>query len=175
MSADNGIYIGIFPTAGGKEYRVIEAQAIDNCSFDDSLHDPIPGEVTEWYRVIYYRNAEVFTNKTEALIYAEKLANEQEILEYGISGIEYDRPLLPLHADEAEAKLNKYWADRAKVQRVKQKEEDKARKIVWEKKEAEKKELREILAEMREAFDPEACSNSERYYKFLDWAEQFLK
>ena len=31
MSADNGIYIGEFPTAtDGKEWRVIHAQAIEN-------------------------------------------------------------------------------------------------------------------------------------------------
>ena len=49
MSSDNGIYIGSFPTInGGVEYRVIHAQAIENCTDKNSalkraneIHDEI--------------------------------------------------------------------------------------------------------------------------------------
>ncbi|GIU69158.1 MAG: hypothetical protein KatS3mg002_0394 [Candidatus Woesearchaeota archaeon] len=86
MSADNGIYITSFPTKDGKEWRVIEARAIENC-FDDPRW---PQEIIDLYRVMYYIDAERFETEKEARerawqMYDEVMSREFPILEYGIS------------------------------------------------------------------------------------------
>ena len=73
MSADNGIYIGDFEDG----YRVIYAQAIDNCEGED--------EVTNAYIHVYFKDAKVFSFRDD------KMASEPDlfILEYGISEITF--------------------------------------------------------------------------------------
>ncbi len=124
MSADNGVYIGRFPGVGSSvEYRVIHAQAIENC--DDSgnrpeTHDQAfeghaqDREIVDWNRVSYYGNAKTFSNHAEAFTEAQKLADDIlsdeycPILEYGICDIVYDRPLLDLTVEEANRKLAEF-------------------------------------------------------------------
>lgn len=89
MSADNGIYIGEFPTSsGGKEYRVTEAAAIDNC-FDQTGYSK---EDTDDYRARYFGKATVFYDLTEAEMYAFDLSRKNWT-EYGVQYLEFDRPL----------------------------------------------------------------------------------
>jgi len=101
MSADNGIYIGVFPTERNdqsREYRVIEAQAIDNLDFfpDEETEKKFNGENPRSI-VEYFGHAEVFHD----LALAEKKAFSIEkeiadsycpILEYGISTIRFAHP-----------------------------------------------------------------------------------
>lgn len=106
MSADNGIYIGRFPidTPSRYEWRVIHGQAIENCS-----DDPRWAELVDAYRVLYFGGAEIFYNRDEAWLHARKLADECDILEYGVSEIEFDRPLVKMTAKEANKKLDDFW------------------------------------------------------------------
>jgi len=83
MSADNGIYIGDF--ADG--YRVIHAQAIENCEGDD--------ELTDAYIHVYFKDAKVFSFRDDAWAEARRIYDEMSsdedifILEYGISEITF--------------------------------------------------------------------------------------
>jgi len=83
MSADNGIYIGDF--ADG--YRVIHAQAIENCDGDY--------ELTKAYIHLYFRNVKVFSFRDDAWAEARRIYDEMAsgedmfILEYGISEITF--------------------------------------------------------------------------------------
>ena len=106
MSADNGIYIGIFPKAdgSGKEYRVIEAAAIENCNDDPQF----PQKVTDAYLVIYYGDARVMT-KEQAQKEAFRLQEEYEWTEYGICTLEYSRPFPTMTKEEAEKVQEDYW------------------------------------------------------------------
>ena len=73
MSSDNGIYIGSFPTInGGVEYRVIHAQAIENCD-DNPLWSQ---EVSDATRVLYYGESAVYTDKNSALKRANEIHDE---------------------------------------------------------------------------------------------------
>jgi len=99
MSADNGIYIGKFPrTDGGIEYRVVHAQAIDNVDYGDTEHQDL-------YRVLYFGKAPVFSDADSAWEVARICSKNYDILEYGVSELEFDRPLLNLSVEEAEARL----------------------------------------------------------------------
>lgn len=82
MSADNGVYIGIFPTANGdKEYRVTHAQAIDNVECDEYVRG-------------YFENAECFQSIADAVTRAQAI--EAEILNDPICPIcEYGVCVLP--------------------------------------------------------------------------------
>ena len=115
MSADNGVYVVEIPTKdGGKEWRVIEAMAIDNVEDSPS----IPQEITDLYRVCYYGEAKTFHNEDEASDYAEKLSEQYDILEYGVCGLEpFNRPLLEMDYDTASKKLDEYWEERAKARK----------------------------------------------------------
>lgn len=76
MSADNGVYIAKFKDG----YRVIEASAIDNLTYypEGSLK-----EKETWYS--YFGGAPVYATKDEAVLAAHKIADECDILEYGVS------------------------------------------------------------------------------------------
>lgn len=108
MSADNGIYIGVFDDC----IKVRHAQAIENCDYGDDW----PKEVTDWYRVTYFKDAETFLSIGEAVKYALKISREYSILEYGVCTIPYNTPLLDLTVEEAHAKLDAYWHVRLKEQ-----------------------------------------------------------
>jgi uncharacterized protein with ParB-like and HNH nuclease domain len=88
MSADNGIYIGIFGN-DNNEFRVIHAQAIDNVFWPD-------GENAE-YIVDYFQDATCFPTIEEAELEANKMADEIysddfcPILEYGISYLRFTK------------------------------------------------------------------------------------
>lgn len=96
MSADNGIYILETPRNNSKgeakEYRVIEAQAIDNLSFE--IPDGL--DVNPKALIIYFGNSFVYDNKIEALERAVRIEDEYfdhgVILEYGISFIRLSHP-----------------------------------------------------------------------------------
>ena len=104
MSADNGIYIAEFPGKRGPEYRVIHAQAIENC---DALSDPI-----EWahaYRALYFGDAMVHYDKVTALMEASTLFTlHGPYIEYGIQHIRYDEPFVPMTQQEANNYLRNY-------------------------------------------------------------------
>lgn len=83
MSADNGIYIGEFPN---QEWRVIHAQAIDNLNYEPDDEDGFSAA-----QVINYFNtgAATFGSKERAMVAAHKMAEDCEILEYGVSTINF--------------------------------------------------------------------------------------
>lgn len=107
ISADNGIYIASFPTekdgSGYREYRVIHAQAIENCDYGDEREQDL-------YRLSYYGDAKVYETEAEAMEEAKRLYSECDICEYGICSLEFDRPLLKDRSSEqAEKELNAMW------------------------------------------------------------------
>lgn len=116
MSADNGIYIGRFITKGKisgayegldskYEYRVIHAQAIENC--DRDIHTP--SKVTDAIRVSYYDTSPIFHSPEEAWKDANRLSAKELILEYGVSEIHYDEPFPTLTNEEAEVVITEYY------------------------------------------------------------------
>lgn len=132
MSADNGIYIGRFmrvesrnPLKAKFEYRVIHAQAIENC--DDS-HD-FPSEITDAYRALYYGGAPIFTDADEAHKQARELVTPEPILEYGISEIHYDIVFPSLSKADAEQAIDKYWKER-EVEKEKERDKEVAVKCL---------------------------------------------
>jgi hypothetical protein len=92
MSADNGIYVGKFPTQEGSfEFRVIHAQAIDNLwCMPDSSYGENPRSIVE-----YFSDAPVWDTFERASRVAQDMADEIlkddicPILEYGISYISF--------------------------------------------------------------------------------------
>lgn len=109
ISADNGCYIGEFPTSnGGKEWRAIEAQAIDNVDYGTP-------EEQDHSRVAYFGGAKSFASFAEAYEEAERLYNEVMesfgICEYGICNLVFDRPLISKTVKEAEEWLTKHWKE----------------------------------------------------------------
>ncbi len=107
MSADNGIYLGEFPThEGGVEYRVIHAQAIDNVDYGTQ-------EEQDYTRVSYFGCVPAFSDieaaRKEAFRLEEKIMRETGVLEYGVCSSKFDRPLLKVSPEEAEVWLQKKW------------------------------------------------------------------
>jgi hypothetical protein len=118
MSADNGIYIGRFKCGhpiesckdDGFEYRVIHAQAIENCDYDSDC----PTYITDSYRVDYYGGADVCYTEKEAWEQARTMEKENAesdypVLEYGVSEIHYDVPFPTMTKDQARDVQAKYW------------------------------------------------------------------
>lgn len=108
MSADNGIYIGKFPLEdGGFEYRVIHAQNIEDCDYGDDLG------LQDLTRVVYYKSSQaaIFHNEDYAWRWARELSKDYEILEYGISLIEYDRTLLAISHEKANEELSYFYPE----------------------------------------------------------------
>ena len=112
MSADNGIYIGHFPDG----YRVIHAQAIENC--DD--HKEFPQELTDASRVVYYGKSPLFVSRDEVWNEARRIYDSMRaddnadgwlpfVLEYGISEIKYDRPLPAMSYKQAQEYIEEFW------------------------------------------------------------------
>jgi hypothetical protein len=109
LSSDNGIYLGEFPTLdGGKEYRVVHAQAIENVDFGDP-------DMQDHTRVSYFGNAHSYRTFVPAWEEAHRLANDiindSGLLEYGIQLLEFDRPLINKTMEEADAWLDKKWKE----------------------------------------------------------------
>lgn len=77
MSADNGVYIAKFPD----RYRITHAQAIENLSY------PMSDEEHKEYLESYFGKSKLYKTKEKALLAAHKLAENIEILEYGVSYI----------------------------------------------------------------------------------------
>lgn len=108
MSADNCIAVGSFPTKdGGKEYRVIHAQGIENC--DD---DPFcPDHITDATRFLYYGEAESFLDEASANKKAQELYNNDGgFIEYGIMLIEYNRQLPDMSKEDAVKIVDNYFS-----------------------------------------------------------------
>lgn len=88
MSADNGIYVATFPTRdGGREYRVAHAFA----SVIDELGTELYTQHEERDAIVSIFKDHVFSNKVNALSYAEKL-EQQDYTEYGLVSVEFDTP-----------------------------------------------------------------------------------
>ena len=88
ISADNGIYIAEFPTLdGGREWRVIEAQAIGNL---DYYPEDSPEEAREIVRYFGSDSTRIFSDLDAALKAAFEVEDEIlkddfcPILEYGV-------------------------------------------------------------------------------------------
>lgn len=103
MSADNGIYIGVFPTTeGGTEYRVIHTIAIDNVAWGNTQQQ-------DAYRALYFGGEGVFITGDHQLAVQEASRKEQVILndeycpvlEYGVNTITFDRPLVAMTEAQA--------------------------------------------------------------------------
>ena len=79
MSADNGIYIAKLPDG----YRAIHAQAIDNLDYMASKYGyGSPEHVAEVHA--YFDDALPIADKDAAILTAHKMAEDYEILEYGV-------------------------------------------------------------------------------------------
>lgn len=102
MSADNGIYIGVFSDG----YRVIEAQAIENCEGDD--------DATLAYIHSYFKSATVISDREEAWqkardIYDEMRLDDFAILEYGISEIQFNIPYPEMSEEKCSRLMGALW------------------------------------------------------------------
>ena len=94
MSADNGIYIAEFPKEDGTiEYRVAHAQAIENVDYGTTQEQ-------DAYRAAIFGEARCFSNKDDAILFAHKEEESYDILEYGVSRIRFDRPLVNMTKDQ---------------------------------------------------------------------------
>ncbi len=135
MSADNGIYI--LKTQGpqvdgrstGDEHRVAHVMGIDNIyynvntgKYDDAF---VPQEAFRCFG-----DCKVFDSYDEALVYAHQLAEEQPVLEYGVSVLEHpDQMFVPFseeelefHEGEVEAIIERYHQKREAEAGAKRKE-----------------------------------------------------
>jgi len=93
MSADNGIYIGKFPTKDGWiEYRVIEAAAIENVADGNRMEQ-------DAYRALYFGQAPATRSEDMALYWAKE-KSKQFYTEYGIKVLDFDRPLVDMSRDD---------------------------------------------------------------------------
>lgn len=129
MSIDNGVYIAEFPTLDGqKEYRVIEAQAIENVDYGSK-------DEQDHTRVLYFKDAKSFSTceeaDKEAQVVYNKAIEDYGMVEYGIRFLSFDRPLLAKTVKEAQEWLDKCWNIRqAKYQKVRE-EFDGVNNKVW--------------------------------------------
>jgi hypothetical protein len=116
MSADNGCYIGRFTTEKGFEYRVIHAQAIENCDYSSFVDDSYPTKLIHAYRIVYYGRSEIYDVegawKKARELYEEILNSAFPICEYGVSEIYYDEPFPNMTTKEASDYIDEYWKKR---------------------------------------------------------------
>lgn len=88
MSADNGIYIlktlrsGIMGPDEGYEYRVAHCQAIENIFSEDQQ---------DKFLIMYFGKCEVIEGRLEALVVAQDLYDEYNMVEYGIQTITLEK------------------------------------------------------------------------------------
>lgn len=90
MSADNGIYVAVFPLGNSLEYRVTEGSAT---SIIESNLTDIDTVRQDEIRLEIFKDAKIFRDRLEALNYAYELSGEYPETEYGVNLITYDRPL----------------------------------------------------------------------------------
>jgi hypothetical protein len=109
VSADNCIAIARFTNMNKFVYRVIHAQAIENCELSgwNFLCNPKHAEecVTA-SRVLYYRDSKTYTTYEQAYEAATKFYNHYPYVEYGIRVFYYDVPFPTMTVEEAEHILN---------------------------------------------------------------------
>ena len=91
MSADNGIYVGMFNDG----IRVIEAQAIENTKYEG-----VDSPIARAYQYLYYRKSIECKTLDEAYRIADKLA-EDGYTEYGICKIQYNHDFPQMTSMEA--------------------------------------------------------------------------
>lgn len=97
MSADNGVYIGRFPTDEGFEYRVAYAQAIENTDYRDYMRwmrcdeEAARREAAESI-LLTFGARKVFVTEEDAWKEAALIHGKMEWTEYGVSLLEFDRP-----------------------------------------------------------------------------------
>jgi len=127
MSADNGVYIGVFPKtdSSDKEYRVIEAGAIENCDYHFADDEKDNHRLQDRVRVCYYGKSKSFSSEKEAYAEAQRIYEEIistfGICEYGISQIDYERPLPDISIEQARQELDVWWK---RFEAVRQKENE---------------------------------------------------
>ena len=111
MSADNGIYVLKTRTPIGSntahlyEYRVAHLQGIDNIYYDVATgghqSDFIPEEA-----YMYFKECQVIYDGAQAIMYAHKLAEQQVVLEYGVSVLRHEDQAFEEFTDEQIADYN---------------------------------------------------------------------
>lgn len=95
MSADNGVYIlktkARFPEIDSDyEYRVTHAQAIENIHWDQEKGDyREDGRFTPEIAFDYFGRCQVFRTSLEATQFAHALADDIDILEYGVCVLDH--------------------------------------------------------------------------------------
>lgn len=100
MSADNGIYVASFPTIHRSlEYRVAYAMAIENVDHGDERSQDL-------HRAAIFGNASTFADRSQALLHAHELAHEYDTLEYGVSDLIFDRPLLDISREDLKKEMD---------------------------------------------------------------------
>lgn len=88
MSADNGIYIGEFPNG---EFRVIEAMAIDNISYNpDTAEGFVSKEVVRYFG---HAGVSIVRDPESAWLVARNFFARIPFVEYGISTIKFPRTI----------------------------------------------------------------------------------
>lgn len=129
MSADNGIYVLKTRTEDETdfEYRTIHARAIENLYYNvkEGQHGPnfIPEEAFS-----YFKECQVFYDKSSALIYAHHLEGQQAILEYGVSILDHGEQVFQEFTDEEmEAYSNQVEEDMVVCQHRRDEAQDAAR------------------------------------------------
>lgn len=93
MSADNGIYIleTDTETKGVTEFRVSHLQSIDNYRWDHVNNDYTDNEDVHIFNARRMWTGPVYKNREDANNYAQEIAGEYDILEYGIISIRINR------------------------------------------------------------------------------------
>lgn len=100
MSADNGVYIlATKGPRGKKDYRVAHLQAVENLWYKPDFPREKP-ELNLKCVVDLYSECRVFTDRTLAMGYALRIADEVWNLEYGIQLLDYTHMRLPKFVQE---------------------------------------------------------------------------
>ena len=92
MSADNGIYILRTPKGDKVEFRVAHLQAIENYEYDERTNEQTKDpnvHITNARKM--WKDSPIFKTERSVLLFAEHMARDYSILEYGICFINIDR------------------------------------------------------------------------------------
>lgn len=113
MSADNGIYIAKF-TDG---YRVVHAQAIDNCFWEGYSEEEKHAE-----RILYFAASQNYSSLEEAYEQAIVLAQSIGYTEYGICELTFNHPFFDKvnSVEEANEIIGYYWDIKSKREIVRE-------------------------------------------------------
>lgn len=113
MSADNGIYVLKTMAPGPQsdaecqegsiapfyEYRVTHAQAIDNLYYDLTVSE-CKQDFTPEVAYSYFKECQAFYDEGQALSYAHKRADQEDILEYGVCILNHPEQIFQTFTDE---------------------------------------------------------------------------